>query len=251
MTTVKTRKELRAEIREYTRKPHLTASCASATLAAVANLVRQARRDNKDVWATLSKYKDDSNPDITGSAIKSGFRAFLLQKQGGRCCYCRCWLPAAGGARPIEHILARDKFGRFSMHFWNLAVVCADCNGGKTNSNWGFAPGIMKYPDASAFQETYHPRFHNYDEHVRFVMVETNQGGISVYVGLTKQGKHLCDAVLERTAAKRALLNNHPQLKTSMAIIKRYRKLVGGISTPALDAFADMLDTRLLELVQK
>lgn len=251
MTTVRARELLRKEIRDFVKKPVGQAKFVKGALAAIAQLARQARHEDKDVWPLLTAYVDPADKDLTGSVIKSGFRAFVLRRQGGRCCYCRCWLPGAGGARPIEHVLSRDEFGRFSMHFWNLAVVCADCNHGKTNKTWGFAKGLRTYPLSSAFQDTFHPRFHRYDEHVRYVMVETNQGAISMYLGLTRQGRHLCKEVLEKTAAKRALLNNHPQLQASLATIEGYRKVVGALPVPALDAFADMLEARLLKLVQK
>jgi uncharacterized protein (TIGR02646 family) len=110
---------------------------------------------------------------ITRAAIKSAFRRRLLELQGGRCGYCRRWLVSSAYAKPIEHTLPRSHYPQFSVEFLNLAVACSDCNGDKTDHKWGaISRARRRYPRAREFTEAFHPRFHRYDDHVRYVRLE-------------------------------------------------------------------------------
>jgi len=252
MTAGDLRQWMRDDIVEYRKRAHRTRKHARLTLSILSKLWKRARRENKDLWEELTKYEHPTLGEyVHGRAIKGAFRDFLLRKQQGRCCYCRCWLLATASARPIEHILPRNSYRRFSLDFWNLAVACVDCNLSKTKHVWGSIPtGAIQYPSGNHFPDMYHPRFHPYNEHVRYVLVETNGGGIALYRGLTPQGKHLCMNLLDKIATKRALLNNNPGLKQSLNDIDDYRTMSRKLGTPQLDALAKLLDTRLMEIVQ-
>lgn len=97
----------------------------------------------------------------------------------------------------------------------------------------------------------YQPRFYRYDDHVRYVVFETNLGGIVLYLGITLQGQHFCLNLLDKIASKRALLNNNLDLKDSINEIEVYRNVTGHVDMPDLDAFSQALNDRLAELVSE
>lgn len=234
----------------YLARAHRIRKHVQASLAVLAKMRRIARREHRDVWAELSYYVHPV-PDeaIDGAALKGAFRDIAMQYQHGRCCYCRCWLPATAYARPIEHILPRRVYGHFALEFANLAVACVDCNLAKSDEVWGsIARETLRYPDAGAFSDMYHARYHFYDAHVRYIIIETNGVSVALYRGRTTQGKHLCRTLLERIASKRALLTNNPDLQASLHDIDRYRVATCDIAMPALDKLVAALDQRLTEL---
>lgn len=243
---------MRTEIKLYLGRPHRTRKHVAATLLVLRKFWRESRRLDSDVWDNLSSYGSAAAKEaVNGSAIKGAFRDFALRLQHGRCCYCRCWLPATPYAMPIEHILPRNAYRRFSVDFWNLAVACVDCNLAKGSKAWTSIPaGTAGYPRRDAFPGMFHPRYHSYNEHVRFIVIETNGVSIALYRGRTQQGNHLCLNLLDKIASKRALLNNNPELQESLQDIDRYRAATGTIVAPALDAFAKTVDSRLMDLIR-
>ena len=251
MGLVKIKGPTLVEIIEYRKQAHKTRKHARPTFLILNKLWKKSRRNDEDVWDELTNYAHPTESEhINGSAIKGAFRAFLLKRQQGRCCYCRCWLLAAAQARHIEHILPRSSYRRFSLDFLNLTVACVDCNLAKSRRVWGNVPlDALVYPSQNFFADMYHPRFHHYNEHVRYIAIETNDGAISIYLGLTPQGRHLCLNLLDKIASKRALLNNNLELKDSMSEIEGYRNVVEKIGTPALDIFSEALNDRLTELI--
>lgn len=253
MSLRKLKHPLLAEMKEYRNCAHSPRKYARETVLVLTRLWKTARRNNTDVWGLVTKYAHATdNEKFNGSTIKTAFRSFLVKKQGGRCCYCRCWLLAASGARHIEHVLPRKFYPGFSLDFLNLSVACVDCNLAKTKDVWGtISVDAKAYPDAQHFPDMYHPRFHRYDDHVRYVVFESNLGGIALYRGITPQGQHLCLHLLDKIASKRALLNNNLDLKESINEIEGYRNVTGHIDMPALDTFSQALNDRLAELINE
>lgn len=251
MITVKTRAEMRLQLKQYRAQAHATKKHIPATLALVQTLWNTSRRERKDVWELLSKHNAGKEKEpITASAIKKAFREFITVQQAERCCYCRQWLFRMAHAKPIEHVLPKITYPHYSLHFWNLAVACADCNRLKGDDVWGaFPPRRFSYPHPSEYTDMFHPRFHQYDEHVQFVHVATNRGSIALYKGLTPQGRHLCSELLHKVAAERMLLDADPALNSAVSEIENYRSQLAG-SSPHLQTFMKTLDGALLRILE-
>lgn len=252
MVAVTTKDEMRAHLAEYRQCAHETTKHLNSTLEVLYSLWRTSRREKRDVWGDLSTFKHPSSNDkVNGSAIKNAFRKYLDARQRGRCCYCRQWLVNSGHAKPIEHILPKVEYPQFSLHFWNLAVACTDCNLTKLKDVWGsISKDVFLYPGNTAYPDMFHPRFHSYDEHIRYVFVETNSGGIAIYEGLTPQGKHLCQSLLNKVATKRALVENNPELQASMSNISSYQAKLENIESPRLAEFAEMLNDSIVSILE-
>lgn len=250
MSNVLTRAEMRQIFKSYCDQVHKRAKHRAATLAVIETYWRTSRAKRRDGWAPLSKHNvGKKNEPITAQEIKSAFREFLTGHQLERCCYCRQWLFRMAHAKPIEHVLPKKNYPHFSLHFWNLAIACADCNRLKGKDVWGSVPTKrFAYPHPGECHDMFHPRFHKYDDHVQFVHVATNQGSISIYKGVTPQGRHLCTALLHKVAAERMLLDAAPQLNSSINTIEAYRTQLDG-GSPKLEAFMAAFDKTLLNTI--
>jgi uncharacterized protein (TIGR02646 family) len=187
------------------------------------------------------------------SDIKGAFRDFIAKEQGDRCCYCRRWLFKNGNAKPIEHILPRETYEHYSFHFWNLSVACVDCNGLKGIKDWSSPTKKNKeaYPTPASFTEMFHPRFHKYDDHIRFIRVQTNDHSITLYRGITRQGKKLCDDLLRHIAGKEVLVNANPALKASLDTIERFEVKEGSELEAVLQSLHGALSDRTFKLIQQ
>ncbi|WP_243055025.1 hypothetical protein [Pseudomonas sp. BP01] len=247
-----------ATLDRYKAKCHKTKKHRARTLLILARLNRDALRlfdgdykgalkPESDLWKKFSERvpKKGITSIPSGSSIKSAFRAFLASEQGNLCCYCQRWLLNNGNAKPIEHILPRESFEHYAFNFWNLAVACVDCNGLKSSYVWvdGEKHGKREYPEPSSFTEMFHPRFHRFKDHVRFIRVQTNDHNITLYRGVTVQGKKLCEDLLRDIAAKEVLVNGNPAMKASLSAINQFEAEEGSELEGALvklqEAFSD------------
>ncbi|UBM27377.1 hypothetical protein K8374_10655 [Pseudomonas sp. p1(2021b)] len=204
-----------------------------------------------DLWTELSKFKQRQTSGVTGPLIRKALRSFLEKEQNHLCCYCQRPLVNIAHAKPIEHILPRVDFVQYSFHFWNLAVACFDCNQIKSDAVWADEKkqGQAAYPQPGAFTEMYHPRFHTFAEHVRFIRVQTNEHLISLYVGISEQGRHLCLNLLKELSAREIVLNSNPRLKQAQDVINGHVAAQEGDLPPALKAFSDALSTSTKALI--
>ena len=210
-------------------------------LVVIRTLRKKAQAGDRGVWKELSDYGKPSG-NITGPKIKQALRKFLISQQGHECCYCRRWLLNNAYASPIEHILPRDIYPEFALHFWNLAVACTACNSAKTADDWGmFAPPYVSYPIPEKSGHFFHPRFHQFNQHVRFVRVETNDVKLIAYVGITAQGKHLCSSLLSKVVGKEQLYRNTPVLTEFECLMRDYDTSADAPDRPALQAFQEAL----------
>lgn len=246
-------KELREQRALYLDVAHGTKKHVARTQV----LLRQfwdhsKKRPHTDVWASLGVIEDvGPGGTITGAAIKYSFRKSLLGAQQGRCCYCRRWLVNTAYAKPIEHILPRSHYPQYSLDFWNLAVACTDCNGAKTGDVWGdIAVSRRGYPRPSEFAHSFHPRFHRYDEHVHYMRIETNSSSVVLFTGLTPQGRHLCESLLRRVAAKETLVTNNPVLAPLMTQIASFGAEAEGRKLQGFAAFREALDRSIVRLLE-
>jgi 5-methylcytosine-specific restriction endonuclease McrA len=179
-------------------------------------------RPPHDLWKDFyEKSWTGAKGTIKGSEILSALRDHLAGLQSQRCCYCAQPLLKGGYARPIEHVLSRTDYPRFSLHFWNLAVACERCNRIKRDKYGSqFPKDVEDYPEVSEFTEQYHPRFHQYNQHIDFVTLGTNTFRYSLYVGRTDQGRNLVTSVLILAAHEEALESNDPLIAESMTKIR-------------------------------
>ena len=187
------------------------------------------------------------------SDIKGAFRSYIETAQRNRCCYCRRWLCNSGYSKPIEHILPRKTYEQYSFHFWNLSVACVDCNALKKETDWANPDkhGFEAYPLPSTFTEMFHPRFHRFDEHVRFIRVQTNDHSITLYRGITPQGQKLCDDLLTTIAGKEVIVNANAALKSSMETIERFDVKEGSHLESALKSLVGALSERSIDLLKR
>lgn len=188
------------------------------------SVIRRVGSGGVDPWVRLSKWEFSApcGSKITGVQFKKGFREHVGALQKGRCCYCRRVLVRMAHAQPIEHVLPRTHHPEFTFHFWNLAVACADCNLAKSSNTWGAFPKGRRYPEPAAFTETFHPRFHNYQEHVFHLRLEVGSAAVAVFKGITPQGRHLCANVLSKVTKCEILEASSDDLARSMAILKSF-----------------------------
>ncbi|WP_321937997.1 hypothetical protein [Paraburkholderia sp. J8-2] len=213
-----------------------------------------SQRQNLDRWSALrsvNAVNTKGNPVPFGAQIQKALRDHLVQLQKNRCCYCRRWLQNIAHARPVEHILSRADYPQFSLHYWNLAAACHDCNHRKSNFQWG-TWRKRRYPSPECIKDFFHPRFHDYDAHIRYVRVETNTISVAVYLGLSKQGRQLCRDLLGFISEVDALVHNNRRMSDSMAKIQAY----GGrnenrVATQRVDEFLDALNGAVHRLVRK
>lgn len=171
------------------------------------NLRKQARQGDQAVWGKLSNKDDTAYADL-----KKALRQALKDRQEPRCCYCKRWLLNQAAAAPIEHVLPRHTYPTFALRARNLAIACVDCNTLKGKCDWGnFPEPHLRYPSREELT-FFHPRFHDYDVHIRFARLETNCYEYVIYKGLTPQGRHLCSELLNSVVGKQSLKRGYPSL---------------------------------------
>lgn len=181
-----------------------------------------ARTKTTNEWGAL---RDTTWPGryavITGVSIMSALRAHLSRLQKEVCCYCGQALMRGGYSRQLDHVLPASVYGRFSFHFWNLAVACERCNRIKKAN--GYQPIDIAggdYPEHSEFSDYFHPRFHPYADHVQFAVTGTQDYSYVVYVGISKQGRQLVDDVLTAAALEMTRESNDPAIRAATAKIR-------------------------------
>jgi uncharacterized protein (TIGR02646 family) len=186
-------------------------------------LCKRAYSGKEDVWPILYNLEEENEEHgpIFGKDIIKSLRHHLSANQHNRCCYCRRWLYNIAHARPIEHILARVHYPQFSLEYLNFAVACYDCNQIKKASNWeNLDTKIGEYPLPNEFKTSFHPSYHRYDGHIKYVRTEANHFTHSVYVGITPQGKQLCINLLSRISAMEILYSKNDEFTNDLKKIQ-------------------------------
>lgn len=179
---------------------------------------RKLASSRASTWSTIRDATFTvAGKERSGSAVISALRGHLVALQAGRCCYCRRRLGGIAYARPIEHILPKDIYTHFTFTYRNLAVACFDCNRVKNNENWSaWSPTRRRYLKEKNCIGFFHARFHDYDSHVRYFHLETNGASISVYTGLTQQGRHLCSKLLNKSSGRCLSVSANPRFSAAM-----------------------------------
>ncbi|SDB35425.1 HNH endonuclease [Pseudomonas sp. NFACC13-1] len=201
-----------------------------------------AKGGDIDVWTRLGDTKNAPSKDL-----KAQLRKSLKARQEPRCCYCKRWLLNNAHASPIEHILPRKHYPEFALRARNLAIACNDCNSLKSDADWGNFTGSPKVYPSPATMHFFHPRYHFYDEHIRYLRMETNRQEFVTYHGLTPQGQHLCTKLLSRVVGKINLKKSYPQLAGWLRTLEEFDTEPQSTSRPALQAFRDAMDKAIAE----
>lgn len=222
---VNLRKRLHAELKAYMERPHRIALHQPAAKKELLEIFKKSRRGPFNGWDLLNAVgKSDPNAKVNAAALKGALRDQLSPRQANRCCYCRRWMANNGYARHIEHVLPHSEFPQFSVHFWNLAIACPDCNSLKSDTIWGGISNKKKrYPLPSEITTWFHPRFHDYDHHVRFVRLESNGIAVVAFVGLTGAGRFLCDNLLRHIARMELLVASNSVLSGYTAALEDFQ----------------------------
>lgn len=250
------RKRLREELNAYMARPHRTEIHQEAAKQEILKIFKTSRRGAVSGWDLLNAVgKSDKKAKVNTSALKGALRDQLSPRQTNRCCYCRRWMANSGYSRHIEHILPHSEFPQFSVHFWNLAIACPDCNTLKSTTIWGgVAKTRRRYPLPSEIKTWFHPRFHDYDHHVRFVRLESNGTAVVVFVGLTDAGRFLCDNLLRYIGRMEMLVASNPILSGYAAALQDYQDNQGQaapIKGEALRKFQAELTRSIVEFADQ
>lgn len=271
----KTKARLRDDEKAYVARIHTTITHSPRMAVLMRRYWRFTRRlrspKDIDIWTALARCVDlDVDADarklprdpvrkglpladtvprkIAVSELKQAFRQFIANRHGGRCCYCRRALPGVAHARPIDHVLPKATYRHFAVDFWNLAVACFDCNQYKSDKDWSkgaFATRKYSYPGPAWFSDMYHPRYHRFDEHVRYVRVETNELWVTFFVGTSGQGRQLCRDHLAEMARREMTVENNPAVATAMRSISAYGERLEAEAAPRFQAFYDALNASM------
>lgn len=201
-----------------------------------------AKAGDKSVWGDLG--------DVTHTdhkVIKKQLRLAIKNRQEPRCCYCKRWLLNHASAAPIEHVLSRDTYPQFALQPRNLAIACVDCNSVKGKADWGkFSGPYERYPTPETM-DFFHPRYHRYDEHIRFIRMETNRQEVVSYHGLTPQGQHLCTQLLSAVVGKRSLKRSYPALAGWQRTMDDLDGQGDSTDRPELQAFRHAMEITIVE----
>lgn len=204
------------------------------------NLHRASKRKKTDQWSAFTNYKGHG---VTKGSMLSQLKVHLAALQQNRCCYCRSFLQNISHARPVEHVLPRSAYPQFSMEYFNLALACYTCNQAKKIQNWAeLHRAARRYYHHAAPTTFFHPRFHDYHEHVAFEHRDNNNGAYYIYLGRTPIGRRLCKDLLARVAKEMMLVRNNSALADAVETMRRFNDSDQGLPLDALERFAQELD---------
>jgi uncharacterized protein (TIGR02646 family) len=242
---------MRALARQFWGQSYPVKKHRREALIVIRQLRKRAQAGDKDVWKALNDYGKKAGEVVIGSKIKAALRKFLAAQQGHECCYCRRWLLNNAYASPIEHVLPRATYPQFALHFWNLAVACTACNSAKTDADWGgFVANHPVYPLPAGIDHFFHPRYHQYAQHIRYVRLETNDLRFISYLGITPLGKHLCTNLLSKVVGKEDLYRSTPVLTEFEDLMRSLDTTPESPERPALQLFQATLQGLVAERVK-
>lgn len=207
---------------------------------------KESQAGDKSVWTRLG-----NRTNANCIALKELLRDRLKSRQEPRCCYCKRWLLNTAYASPIEHVLPRSIYPQFAVSARNLAIACYDCNDLKKKDDWGgFSGSPILYPGAEAATHFFHPRYHRFDDHIRYMRVESNRLKYVSYRGLTAQGRHLCVNLLSRVVGRESLQRSTPGLTDWLQVVDSLKAEPHPPYRPALEAFRIAIDQAVDERVK-
>lgn len=226
------------------------AKVRASKLTSAERLYRKRKRLLRDLKLAVSQSDYTAWARLSDAAaapayLKKTLRKLLRRRYGPRCCYCKRWLLNNANAAPIEHILPRAGYARFTLHRFNLTIACVDCNSIKSDDDWGqFVGPHWRYPVEAALT-FFHPRLHKYDKHIRFMRMESNSYEFVTYQGLTPQGQHLCTELLSKVVGKQNLMKNYPKLSGWLRTVGKLDAELEQVERPAFDTFRRSMESML------
>lgn len=230
-----------AEERKYLNECHRTIRKRPdvETILESESFFDSTQRPKYDAWNEIyESVWDGTYGDIKGSEIMSALRDHLASLQNENCCY--CWQPLLKGgySRQIEHVLPRTVYGRFSFHFWNVAVACERCNRLKRKDGYQPVPTALRdYPDHSSFADYFHPRFHAHRGHIEFAEVACPDYRYIVYVGRTTQGRKLVEDILTDAALEMTRESTDSDIRAAIERIRAGASKYGVAAVNAIRQF--------------
>jgi uncharacterized protein (TIGR02646 family) len=236
----RTAAQIAVEARSYYGIIHRASKHKPHCLATFRRLQRASKRGRIDKW---SAFVDYSGYGVKKGAMLSQLKVHLAALQNNRCCYCRSFLQNISYAKPIEHILPRSIYPQFSMEYFNLALACFNCNQAKKIQNWSSLPKrARRYYRHLAPTNFFHPRFHDYNEHIAFEHRDNNSGAYFIYVGRTSIGRRLCKDLLAQVAKEMMLVRNNAALVNAIETMHRFNDSDRELPLNALRDFVEELD---------
>jgi uncharacterized protein (TIGR02646 family) len=101
--------------------------------------------------------------------IKQRVKKNHLQKQNGRCAYCRNWVEVDGKYEPIEHVIAKSTRPDWMFKTKNLIITCDTCNnlkGKQTTLNPAYKHW-KNFPNNSDAFIIFNPHFDTWNHHFK------------------------------------------------------------------------------------
>lgn len=132
----------------------------------------------------------------SGSYLHGKLSEVLLTGQDNYCAYCREKIYHNVNSN-IEHILPRKGYPQFTFTLKNLSSICITCNAIKSSKDYhGLDQGNLDYGAFENVLTCYHPNYHQFDDHVNMLCIQTNRIYVRTYVGKTDAGREFCKAHL-------------------------------------------------------
>ncbi|MFP3668958.1 hypothetical protein SB717_27860 [Priestia sp. SIMBA_032] len=117
--------------------------------------------------------------------LKRNVREYLIDLNDEKCFYCKTELNLGTSSIPIEHIIDKSNYPKYTFAPLNLTISCSNCNTckGKTNVVNNFIhPQSIFYPIDTNNVSIVHAYLDHYEQHIRI------EDGI-FFVGVTDKGK--------------------------------------------------------------
>ncbi|MCK6486994.1 MAG: hypothetical protein L6R48_01415 [Planctomycetes bacterium] len=104
---------------------------------------------------------------------------------------------------------------------------------------------LAKSPGSALIYDFFHPNYHNYDEHIEYVIKIDNAGCIAMYKGKTEIGKKLCIDLLSKTARQIMRQGKVGEINKAILIIDSLIESAGDDRKCALATLRDLVIHRL------
>lgn len=152
-------------------------------LAEYRSATRTSFPPRKGVWSKF--YEEKQGKYIHGKLTK-----YLQRKQISFCCYCREKI-YHGKNSNIEHILPIKHYPMFAFEYHNLALACVTCNAIKSDNDF-YRVVDLKLDYVNNSFDCFHPAVHDYNEHIDFLVFQSNYVYVRVFKFRTRFGERLC-----------------------------------------------------------
>jgi uncharacterized protein (TIGR02646 family) len=200
---------------------------------AIKKMALKHYRLSKKTPNTPKLWNDLYEDGIMGKHIHKAVSNFLT-KLNGRCCYCQEKIFSNANSN-IDHVLPRKHYPQFTFTPHNLAAACITCNALKTGDDfYNENPANMNYCKLSNSWKCFHPNFHDFNDHVQMLCLQSNYIYIRTYIGKTPEGTALCSKHLIKLTSYEAKVPANPQVAGAVTSLQNYISSNGLQPGPAL-----------------